>query len=133
MAKSRKSKGKAVELAVATTSLIDSSKGVGGGEAVSAGQTPALKPQEHGGALLVGGQLGNKGGGRTPDELRALMREPLAKAIPLVVKMIHDSDTGSRDRLAAVDFLARYSIGTKQEVDIKGRVTLVADTGTLSE
>ena len=133
MAKSRKSKGKAVELAVATTSLIDSSKGVGGGKAVSAGQTPALKPQEHGGALLVGGQLGNKGGGRTPDELRALMREPLAKAIPLVVKMIHDADTGSRDRLSAVDFLSRYSIGTKQEVDIKGRVTLVADTGTLSE
>ena len=133
MGKSRKSKGKEVELAVATTSLIDSSKGDEGGIAVSAGQTPALVPQDHGGALLAGGQLGNKGGGRTPDELRALMREPLAKAIPLVVKMIHDSDTGSRDRLAAVDFLARYSIGTKQEVDIKGRVTLVADTGTLSD
>ena len=133
MAKSRKSKGKEVELAVATTSLIDSSKGVGSDKAVSAGQTTDLIPQKHGGALATGGQLGNKGGGRTPDELRALMREPLAKAIPLVVNMIHDPDTGSRDRLAAVDFLARYSIGTKQEVDIKGRVTLVADTGTLSE
>ena len=133
MAKSRKSKGKAVELAVATTSLIDSSKGVGGGKAVSAGQTPALKPQEHGGALLAGGQLGNKGGGRTPDELRALMREPLAAAIPLVVKIIQAADTSNRDLLAAVGFLATYCIGTKQEVEHTGRVTLEADTGSLSE
>ena len=108
-------------------------KSKGKSTAVSAGQTADLIPQEHGGALLAGGKIGNKGGGRTPDELRALMREPLAKAIPLVVNMIHDPKTGNRDRLAAVDFLARYSIVTKQEVDIKGRVTLVADTGTLSE
>ena len=132
MAKSRKSKEKAVELAVATTSLIDSSKGVGVGRAVSQTETRILRPQPGGGSLQTGNPA-NKGGGRTPDELRALMREPLAKAIPLVVKMIHDPEIGSRDRLAAVDFLARYSIGTKQEVDIRGRVTLVADTGSLSE
>ena len=109
-----------------------SSKSKGKAIAKTQPETPTLRPQPGGGSLRTGNP-GNRGGGRTPDELRALMREPLAKAIPLVVKMIHDSDTGSRDRLAAVDFLARYSIGTKQEVDIKGRVTWVADTGTLSE
>ena len=132
MGKSRKSGGKEVEKEVATTSLIDSSKGVGAGIVVSSRQSPPQRDQPGGGYLQTGNP-GNKGGGRTPDELRALMREPLAKAIPLVVKMIHDPEIGSRDRLAAVDFLARYSIGTKQEVDIKGRVTLVADTGSLSD
>ena len=151
MAKSRKSKGKAVELTVATTSLIDSSKGVEGDKAVSAGQTPALKPQDHGGALLVGGQLGNKGGGRTPDELRALFRQPIAKLLPVVERIAEAADVEEvscphcdekvevpsyrkdGDKLKAVDLLARYGIGTKQEVDIKGRVTLVADTGSLSD
>ena len=41
-----------------------------------------LIPQKHGGALLSGGKRGNKGGGRTPNEIRALMREPLAKLLP---------------------------------------------------
>ena len=150
MGKSRKSKGKEVELAVATTSLIDSSKGVGGGRAVSRTETSVLRPQPGGGSLQTGNP-GNKGGGRTPDELRALFRQPLAKLLPVVERIAEAVDVEvvscphcnekvevpsyrkDGDKLKAVDLLARYGIGTKQEVDVKGRVTLVADTGSLSE
>ena len=150
MAKSRKSKGKGVELAVATTSLIDSSKGDGGGNADTTGVT--LVPQIHGGALNSGGTPGNEGGtAPTPQALRALMRHPLTKLLPVVTAIAeaqeveevtcphceekHDVPTYRKagDRLKAVDLLARYGVGTHQEIEHTGRVTLVADTGTLSD
>ena len=38
-----------------------------------------LIPQKHGGALLAGGKRGNRGGGRTPDELRGTIRQIIDK------------------------------------------------------
>ena len=108
-----------------------------------------LIPQDHGGALRVGNP-GNKGGGRTPDELRALFREPLAKLLPVVEQIAEAKDIQevtcphcdeklevvswlkAGDKLKAVDLLARYGIGSRQELQHTGRVTLVADTGGLS-
>ena len=50
----------------------------------TAAETPGLKPQPHGGALLAGGIPGNKGGGRPPnafkDFLADLRRDPQALA-----------------------------------------------------
>jgi hypothetical protein len=108
-----------------------------------------LIPQEHGGALLAGGKPGNKGGGRTPNELRALMREPLAKLLPIITEIAeakdiqevtcphcdgkHEVETFLKagDKLKAVDLLARYGIGTRQEVEHQG-VTVVIDAESLS-
>ncbi len=109
-----------------------------------------LIPQEHGGALLRGGKPGNKGGGRTPSELRALMRKPLAKLLKVVKRIAEATDVETvmcphcnekvevpsyrkdSDKLKAVDLLAKYGIGTCKEVEHQGRVTLVADTVSLS-
>ena len=109
-----------------------------------------LVPQEHGGALLAGGRPGNKGGGRTPNEIRVLMREPLAKLLPIITEIAEASDIQevtcphcnekhevtswlkARDKLQAVDLLAKYGIGTRQEIEHEGRVILVADTRSLS-
>lgn len=155
MGKSRKSWGKWERLAVVQKSDDLTGKGVDTGKAESTGEPTAPKtgelvPQDHGGSLRWGGT--SKGGpGRTPDELRALFRQPLAKLLPVVERIAEAVDVEEvtcphcdekvevpsyrkdGDKLKAVDLLARYGIGTKQEVDIKGRVTLVADTGTLSE
>ncbi|KKK90975.1 hypothetical protein LCGC14_2717600 [marine sediment metagenome] len=115
-------------------------------EAVSAGETvaPTLIPQKHGGSLLSGGTPGNKGGGRTASELRGLMRRPLAKLLPVVERIAEATDTQevtcpecdhkhqvtswlkASDKLKAVDLLARYGIGTQQEVDHGGHITLHA-------
>lgn len=109
-----------------------------------------LVPQAHGGALRHGNP-GNKGGGRTPNEIRELMRQPLAKLLPIITRIAEAPDVEEvecphcnekvevpsyrkdGDKLKAVDLLARYGIGTRQEIEHEGRVTLVADTGSLSE
>ena len=109
-----------------------------------------LVPQPHGGALRHGNP-GNKGGGRTPNEIRELMRQPLATLLPIITRIAEAPDVEEvecpncnekvevpsyrkdGDKLKAVDLLARYGIGTRQEIEHKGQVTLVADTGGLSE
>ena len=103
-----------------------------------------LIPQEHGGALRRGNP-GNKGGGRTPNEIRALMRQPLAKLLPIITDIAEAKDIQevtcphcnekhevvswlkAREKLQAVDLLARYGIGTRQEVETTG-ITVVIDT-----
>ncbi len=108
-----------------------------------------LVPQRHGGALLTGGKPGNKGGGRTPSELRALMRKPLAKLLKVVKRIAEAEDTQTvtcpkceekfeatswvkaSDKLKAVDLLARYGIGTCKEVEHQG-VTVILDAESLS-
>ncbi len=102
-----------------------------------------LVPQPHGGALLAGGKPGNKGGGRTPSEIRELMRKPLAKLLPIITEIAEAKDTQTvtcpkcgekfeatswvkaSDKLKAVDLLARYGIGTSKEVEHKGMVLLM--------
>ena len=147
MAKSRKSKGKAVELAVTTTSLIDSSKGVGVGKAESAAERPDLIPQKHGGALLSGGTPGQKGGGRTPDEIRGTLRQILDEhGIPWARDVLSAPRTVTCECGASIeppasdavkaklgDTFLRVAVPSQQEVQHKGRVTLVADTGSLSD
>ena len=147
MGKSRKTKGKEVGLALATTSLIDSSKGDEGDNTVSAGRTPALVPQDHGGALLAGGQLGNKGGGKTPDEIRGTLRQILDEhGIPWARDVLSAPRTVTCECGASIeppasdavkaklgDTFLRVAVPSQQEVQHTGRVTLVADTGTLSE
>jgi hypothetical protein len=54
--------------------------------AVTAGETAAipsksLVPQAHGGALLAGGQAGNRGGGRQKESLRQRMRDMLGETL----------------------------------------------------
>ena len=152
MGKSRKVAKKSVKLTVHSDGDDLSHKWVDAGKAISAGQRPVLKPQDHGGALLSGGLTGGKGGpGRTPDELRALFRQPLAKLLPVVERIAEAVDVEEvscphcdgkvevpsyrkdGDKLKAVDLLARYGIGTKQELEHKGRVVLIPDTRSLSE
>ena len=104
-----------------------------------------LIPQPHGGALLAGGNPGNKGGGRTPNEIRVLMRQPLAKLLPIITEIAEAKDVQevtcphceekhevvswlkASDKLKAVDLLARYGIGTRQEVETTG-ITVLVDT-----
>ena len=117
--------------------------GVGLVKADSSPSTPTHRTQPGGGYLLTGNP-GNKGGGRTASELRGLMRKPLAKLLPVVERIAQATDTQevtcpecdhkhqvtswlkASDKLKAVDLLARYGIGTQQEVEHKGHITLHA-------
>jgi hypothetical protein len=77
--------------------------------------TGALVPQSHGGALRNGGT--NKGGpGRPPSVLREKMRGALVDRIPIAAQIADDPKASQADRLRALDFLAKYGLGTRQEV-----------------
>ncbi len=53
----------------------------------TAGET--LVPQPHGGALRSGGKLGNKGGGRTPEEIKGSFRKLIAeKGLPWAERLL---------------------------------------------
>ena len=143
MGKSRKTKGKEVELAVATTSLIDSSKGVGGGKAETPRETPP--PRIFNGGQLRTGNPGNKGGGRSPEEIKGSFRKLIAeKGLPWAERVLDAPETaqcpkcGTEVKAPAADGVRARLLDTAtrllpQEVEHKGQVTLVADTGSLSD
>lgn len=106
-------------------------------------KSTALIPQEHGGALRPGGT--NAGGpGRPPSAVRAVLREayedriPFLRALadgkPITLRTATSSKNakgertvtskkrvftpGVNDRLAAMEQLARYGIGTTKEVSV---------------
>lgn len=107
-------------------------------------KSTALIPQDHGGALRPGGT--NAGGpGRPPSAVRAVLREayedriPFLRALadgePITLRSATSSKNskgertveskkrvftpGVADRLAAMEQLARYGIGTTKEVSIE--------------
>lgn len=112
----------------------------------TAAALPALIPQPEGkGALLSGGVQGNAGGtGRPPSAVRAVLREayedriPFLRALadgkPITLRTATSSKNakgertvtskkrvftpGVNDRLAAMEQLARYGIGTTKEVSV---------------
>ena len=147
MRKKRTNPAKKVPKPAPTTSPAKVGSSVVVGKLDRSGGT--LVPQPHGGALSAGNP-GNKGGGRTPDELRALFRQPLAKLLPVVQRIAEAIDTQevtcphcdhklnvtswlkAGDKLKAVDLLARYGIGTHQVVESKGEFILIPDTRSLS-
>jgi len=72
-----------------------------------------LKPQKHGGALQVGNP-GNKGGpGRPPSELRQILRMGFSDAIPELARIAKEGIT-ERDRISAIDKLAKYGLGEEK-------------------
>jgi hypothetical protein len=106
-------------------------------------KSTALIPQDHGGALRPGGT--NAGGpGRPPSAVRAVLREayedriPFLRALadgkPITLRSATSSKhsdgkrsverkrrvftPGVADRLAAMEQLARYGIGTTKEVSV---------------
>lgn len=108
------------------------------------GKSTALIPQPHGGALRPGGT--NVGGpGRPPSAIRAVLREAyndripflqaLADGKPITLRVATTSKNskgertvtskrrvftpGVGERLAAMEQLARYGIGTTKEVSIE--------------
>jgi hypothetical protein len=71
-----------------------------------------IVPQPHGGALKQGGTIGP---GRPPNELRRLMRVDLEARLHVVRDALDNPDTSERDRLACLEFLAKYGLGTQKE------------------
>ena len=92
-----------------------------------AAKVPVLVPQPNGGALLSGGIPGRSGppkgsGGRPPDMIRQRCRESFDKRIPILEKIADDKlKKGSeqprvRDRIMALDALAKHGFGTGTQV-----------------
>lgn len=75
-----------------------------------------LIPQKHGGALLAGGQKGQTPGpGRPPESIRVDMRQKLDVLLPDVLE---DYKSGKLDKMRVVEFLAKYGLGTKDELNL---------------
>lgn len=81
-------------------------------------QRPHLIPRPNGrGALLSGGQLGNKGGGRSPSELREALRGRLdAKGLAALDRVLDDAAASNADRLRAVEIMLRHGVGVSDEL-----------------
>lgn len=80
----------------------------------SSAKKPVKVPQEHGGALQRGGTPGNPGGGRPPAELRRILRLALEERVEAIKDI---ADNGApKDRLKALDLMARYGMGVQKEV-----------------
>jgi hypothetical protein len=67
----------------------------------------------NGGTLRVGNP-GNKGGGRRPDELRALARESLAVALERVSERLRAPDLQDAELVKLAELLLKYGIGPAQ-------------------
>ena len=83
--------------------------------------------QPHGGALLAGGQPGNVGGvGRPPSALRERLRGSFHERVAVLEQIADDESATHRDRMRAVDILAKYGLGQLREVsveDVRGRLS----------
>jgi hypothetical protein len=79
---------------------------------------PELIPQPDGrGALLSGGMPGNKGGtGRPPSLIRAALRESFDARIQILEEIADGKLYEVKDRIKAMETLAKYGLGTKSEV-----------------
>jgi len=82
-------------------------------------KTPVvLVSQPHGGAIQRGGNFGNRGGGRPSNALREQLEAILTDGVGVVAEIVASDERSARDRLAALDFAARYSIGQKHELTV---------------
>lgn len=87
-----------------------------------------LVVQPHGGALWGKDHRGRKvvpGTGRPPSEIRKRLRGSFDERVK-VLEEIADSSDDDGDRIKAIDLLAKYGLGTVQEVsveDVRDRLT----------
>ena len=90
-------------------------------------KTPKESPKPKGGDLVVpehgrgrirrGSRKGNTPGpGRPPSEIRARMRGSLVERLHIAEEIADDPKTSPADRMRALDFLAKYGMGTRSEV-----------------
>ena len=91
-----------------------------------------LIPQAHGGSLRSGGVPGQKGGsGAPPSELRKRLQGSLADRITILEEIADDPDVRPRDRIRAVDTLARFGLGVAvgelTTEDVRERLTKTLD------
>lgn len=76
---------------------------------------PVLVPQPHGGALLTGGQKGQTPGpGRPPSAIRRTLRKRFDEQIAILVEIAKNSESADKDRIAAIDKLAKYGLGEEK-------------------
>lgn len=78
-----------------------------------------LVPQPHGGALLPGAGGGPQpGSGRPPSELRERLKGSLAERVKIIEEIADEITHSAADRLRAIDLLAKYGLGTKEEITL---------------
>jgi hypothetical protein len=73
-----------------------------------------------------GPKKGAPNAGRPRNEIRAKMREGLAKRLSVAFDILDDKKATPAARLAAMEFLAKYGLGAKQQ---RQRVELTGKNG----
>jgi hypothetical protein len=79
-------------------------------------QTPVTVPGPRGG-MLRQGNPGNKGGGRTPSEIRASARRRFDKLMPHLSKIARKETAKDSDKIRAIEVLGR--IGMDRAISIE--------------
>jgi hypothetical protein len=81
---------------------------------------PVLVRQAHGGALLSGGTPGQQGGtGAPPSALRRRLQGSLADRVRILEEIADDAEVCERDRIRAIEVLARYGLGAATELTVE--------------
>ncbi len=89
------------------------------GKGKSPAKTPVKVPQPHGGAILQGGNPGNRGGsggGRPPSVLRQRLRDSADDRMKVLEEVADGEDPNAKpsDRIKAVDILLKYGLGEEK-------------------
>lgn len=71
-----------------------------------------------------GPKKGAKNAGRPPNAIRAAMRAALSDRIQIAIQIIDAADASPAQQLAALDFLAKFGLGPRQQrqrVEVTGK------------
>lgn len=83
----------------------------------TASKADATVPARNGGRLLAGGRPGNRGGGRTPSEIRRTCREKFDKLVPKLDRIARAKLSKDSDRVRAIEVLGKYGMGQAVSVE----------------
>lgn len=86
----------------------------------------ALETRKEGGALLRGGNYGNRGGGRPRSVVRAASQLAYEERIPVLALIADDPRSKDGDRIRAVDALGKHAGVSKEEAIPRELVRLLA-------
>ena len=86
----------------------------------------ATQAGRNGGRLKVGNP-GNSGGGRRPDQLRAMARDSLEKCLARLEERLDDPDLATSDIVRITELLLKYGIGPAQSESMVERPNVPFD------
>jgi hypothetical protein len=92
--------------------------------------TQLMRIPAHGGGLLRQGGTNRGGPGRPPSAVKAAMREAIDERLHILEAIADDPRTPPRDRIRALELLARYGLGVGEDEKERQNAAHIVSFGT---